>query len=80
MKSPRSVRALVSGSKPVSKAIPTIESPIPTICRRESVSPSLSLESTAMKAGANGYIHKPFRGAELMDLVSQLKARAVTPA
>jgi CheY-like chemotaxis protein len=33
----------------------------------------------AMKAGANGYIHKPFRGAELMDLVSMLKARAVTP-
>lgn len=30
---------------------------------------------TAMKAGANGYIHKPFRGAELLDLVSQLKAR-----
>jgi DNA-binding response OmpR family regulator len=29
----------------------------------------------AMKAGANGYIHKPFRGAELLDLVTQLKAR-----
>jgi DNA-binding response OmpR family regulator len=29
----------------------------------------------AMKAGANGYIHKPFRGAELLDLVGQLKAR-----
>ena len=28
----------------------------------------------AMRAGANGYIHKPFRGAELMDLVNQLKA------
>jgi CheY-like chemotaxis protein len=33
----------------------------------------------AMKAGANGYIHKPFRGAELRDLVSQLKARVTTP-
>lgn len=30
---------------------------------------------TAMRAGANGYIHKPFRGAELLDLVSQLKAQ-----
>ncbi len=30
---------------------------------------------TAMKAGASGYIHKPFRGAELLDLVQQLKAR-----
>jgi CheY-like chemotaxis protein len=29
----------------------------------------------AMKAGANGYIHKPFRGAELLDLVGQLKAK-----
>lgn len=29
----------------------------------------------AEKAGADGYIHKPFRGAELMDLVTQLKAR-----
>ena len=28
----------------------------------------------AMKAGANGYIHKPFRAAELMDLVSKLRA------
>lgn len=35
---------------------------------------------TAMKAGADGYIHKPFRGAELMDLVTQLKAkRAAAP-
>ncbi len=32
----------------------------------------------AMKAGANGYIHKPFRGAELLDLVSQLKARVAS--
>ncbi|HEY1088646.1 MAG TPA: response regulator [Archangium sp.] len=29
----------------------------------------------AMKAGANGYIHKPFRGAELLDLVDKLKAK-----
>ncbi|PZR08203.1 MAG: two-component system response regulator [Archangium gephyra] len=29
----------------------------------------------AMKAGASGYIHKPFRGAELMELVQQLKAK-----
>jgi two-component system, OmpR family, phosphate regulon response regulator PhoB len=29
----------------------------------------------AMKAGADGYIHKPFRGAELMDLVSTLRAK-----
>ena len=28
----------------------------------------------AMKAGANGYIHKPFRAAELMDLVTRLRA------
>lgn len=28
----------------------------------------------ATKAGADGYIHKPFRGAELLDLVSQLQA------
>lgn len=34
----------------------------------------------ALKAGADGYIHKPFRGAELMDLVTQLKARRITPA
>ncbi|MDX2011922.1 MAG: response regulator [Myxococcaceae bacterium] len=33
----------------------------------------------AMKAGADGYIHKPFRGAELMDLVSTLRARKATP-
>lgn len=29
----------------------------------------------AMRAGANGYIHKPFRGAELLELIKQLKAR-----
>lgn len=28
----------------------------------------------ATRAGANGYIHKPFRGAELMDLVARLRA------
>jgi len=33
----------------------------------------------ATKAGANGYIHKPFRGAELIDLVAGLRA-ARTPA
>ncbi len=30
----------------------------------------------AMTAGANGYIHKPFRGSELLDLVAKLKAAA----
>jgi CheY-like chemotaxis protein len=29
----------------------------------------------ATKAGADGYIHKPFRGAELMELVARLKAK-----
>jgi two-component system, OmpR family, phosphate regulon response regulator PhoB len=29
----------------------------------------------ATRAGANGYIHKPFRGAELIDLVARLRAR-----
>lgn len=33
----------------------------------------------AMKAGADGYIHKPFRGAELMDLVSTLRAKKPGP-
>jgi CheY-like chemotaxis protein len=28
----------------------------------------------AEKAGANGYIHKPFRGSELMELVERLKS------
>lgn len=28
---------------------------------------------TAMRAGADGYIQKPFRGAELMDLVDRLR-------
>ncbi len=28
----------------------------------------------ATRAGANGYIYKPFRGAELMELVATLKA------
>lgn len=28
----------------------------------------------ATRAGANGYINKPFRGAELMDLVTRLRA------
>jgi CheY-like chemotaxis protein len=27
----------------------------------------------ALACGANGYIHKPFRGAELMDLVERLR-------
>jgi CheY-like chemotaxis protein len=27
----------------------------------------------AVAAGANGYIHKPFRGAELMELVERLR-------
>lgn len=31
--------------------------------------------AAALSAGANGYIHKPFRGAELLDLVTQLKTR-----
>jgi DNA-binding response OmpR family regulator len=29
----------------------------------------------AQKAGADGYIHKPFRGAELLDLVNQVRKR-----
>lgn len=28
----------------------------------------------ALAAGANGYIHKPFRGSELMELVEQLRS------
>ncbi len=31
-------------------------------------------EEAAERAGADGYIHKPFRSAELMDLVDRLKA------
>lgn len=30
---------------------------------------------TATRAGADGYIQKPFRGAELMDLVDRLRKR-----
>jgi len=30
----------------------------------------------ALAAGANGYIHKPFRGSELMELVERLRASA----
>jgi DNA-binding response OmpR family regulator len=30
----------------------------------------------ATKAGANGYIHKPFRGAELMELIARLRSSA----
>lgn len=29
---------------------------------------------TATKAGADGYIHKPFRAAELMELIERLRA------
>ena len=29
----------------------------------------------ATKAGANGYIQKPFRGAELLDLVAKLRGK-----
>ncbi|NBC40639.1 response regulator [Corallococcus exiguus] len=29
--------------------------------------------ASATQAGADGYIHKPFRGAELMDLVERLR-------
>jgi two-component system phosphate regulon response regulator PhoB len=34
---------------------------------------------TAMKAGADGYIHKPFRGIELMELVDRLRVSAQLP-
>jgi CheY-like chemotaxis protein len=30
----------------------------------------------ATRAGADGYIHKPFRGAELIDLVERLRTKA----
>lgn len=30
----------------------------------------------AMRAGASGYIHKPFRGTELVGLVQQLRSQA----
>jgi two-component system, OmpR family, phosphate regulon response regulator PhoB len=30
----------------------------------------------ALAAGANGYIHKPFRGSELMELVERLRTSA----
>jgi DNA-binding response OmpR family regulator len=30
--------------------------------------------AAAMNAGADGYIHKPFRGTELMELVARLRA------
>jgi CheY-like chemotaxis protein len=30
----------------------------------------------ALAAGANGYIHKPFRGSELMELVERLRTAA----
>ena len=34
---------------------------------------------TATKAGADGYIHKPFRATELMDLIERLRPKAATP-
>lgn len=30
----------------------------------------------AIRAGADGYIHKPFRGAELLELVARLRSAA----
>jgi CheY-like chemotaxis protein len=33
----------------------------------------------ATRAGANGYIMKPFRGAELLELITTLKAKRATP-
>ena len=33
----------------------------------------------ALAAGANGYIHKPFRGSELMELVERLRTGGVEP-
>ena len=33
----------------------------------------------ATRAGADGYIHKPFRGAELMDLVARLRSGSAKP-
>jgi len=33
----------------------------------------------AHRAGANGYIHKPFRGVELMDLVTRLRHLTSAP-
>jgi DNA-binding response OmpR family regulator len=34
---------------------------------------------SAMKAGADGYIHKPFRGVELLELVDRLRVNAPAP-
>jgi DNA-binding response OmpR family regulator len=31
--------------------------------------------AAAAEAGANGYIHKPFRSVELIDLVTRLRPR-----
>ena len=33
----------------------------------------------ALAAGANGYIHKPFRGSELMELVERLRTGEAEP-
>ena len=33
----------------------------------------------ALAAGANGYIHKPFRGSELMELVERLRTGGAEP-
>ncbi|MFZ5467843.1 MAG: response regulator [Myxococcota bacterium] len=60
-----------------------------TLCRMLKSDPSTSMVplymltakakkadvEAATRAGADGYIHKPFRGAELMELVERLRKR-----